>query len=310
MTVDTKDIFLCHASEDKTEIIKPLVEALDAAKITYWYDQAEIKWGDSITQKVNDGLKISKYVVVILSEAFLVKKWPQRELNAALNVEASAGEVRVLPLLVGSEEITKAIIEKYPLLSDKAYIVWDEGVEVVVKAMKLRLEKVDIHSAQQSDLQGKINFDIPIAPMKRKFTQREKDLFIRTAFGVIKAYFREGLQRLEGQYSSIETDFIDVHRFKFIATIYVHGEVSNKCKIWIGGPGGSNSIAYSSGQLDIDSDNSCNGWLCISDDGNKLGFDTSGLWGIMRGGDERTMVSTEEAAESFWRGFTDILNQT
>lgn len=309
MPVEKRDIFLCHASEDKSEVITPLVEALDSAEITYWYDQAEIRWGDSITEKVNEGLKISKYVVVILSEAFLPKKWPQRELNSALNAEASDGEVRVLPLLVGSEMIREAIIEKYPLLNDKAYIVWDKGVDKVIDALNQRLAKSGNLPANASSLESNMSFDVPIPTMKRKFTQREKDHFLRSAFGVIKAYFREGLQRLERQYSVVETDFIDVHRFKFIATIYVHGEVGSKCKIWIGGPMGSNSIAYSSGQLDIDSDNSCNGWLCITDDGTTLGFDTSGLWGIMPGADERTMFSTEEAAERFWRGFTDVLSQ-
>ncbi|MHC4144257.1 MAG: toll/interleukin-1 receptor domain-containing protein [Planctomycetota bacterium] len=310
MSVDKKDIFLCHASEDKAEVVTPLVKALDDAEITYWYDQAEIKWGDSITQKVNDGLKISRYVVVILSEAFLPKKWPQRELNSALNVEASDGDVRVLPLLFGSERIRNLIIKKYPLLSDKAYIVWDEGVEAVVEALKRRLAQEKVSAREESNLGSETPFDIPMPPMKKKFTQREKDLFLRTAFGVIKAYFREGLERLEREYSTVETDFIDVHRFKFISTIYVHGEVESKCKIWIGGPMRSDSIAYSSGQLDIDSDNSCNGWLCISDDGSKLGFDTSGLWGLMPAGVDCTIVDTEKAAACFWRGFTDVLNRT
>ena len=112
MPVDKKDIFICHASEDKEEVAIPLVKALDDAGITYWYDQAEIKWGDSITQKVNDGLKISRYVVVILSEAFISKNWPQRELNSALNIEASSKEVRVLPLLFGDKRIRNLIIEK------------------------------------------------------------------------------------------------------------------------------------------------------------------------------------------------------
>ena len=100
---DIKDVFICHTSEDKSVVVEPLVDALDEARISYWYSEAELKWGDSITKNVNYGLKISRYVIVILSKAFMSKNWPQRELNAAMNIEASSGDVRVLPLIIGEK---------------------------------------------------------------------------------------------------------------------------------------------------------------------------------------------------------------
>ena len=82
-----RDVFICHASEDKTTVVRPLTKALTEQGISCWLDEAEIKWGDSITKKVNEGLSISRFVIVILSQAFLSKNWPERELNAALNIE-------------------------------------------------------------------------------------------------------------------------------------------------------------------------------------------------------------------------------
>ena len=81
-----RDVFLCHAREDRAPVVRPLATALEQAGISCWYDEAEIRWGDSITQKVNDGLGISRYVIVVLSTAFLEKPWPRRELHAALNI--------------------------------------------------------------------------------------------------------------------------------------------------------------------------------------------------------------------------------
>src|SRR5262245_27902206 len=104
-----RDVFLCHAREDKVEVVRPLATAFEMVGISYWLDEAEIRWGDSITQKVNQGLSISDYVIVVLSTSFLGKKWPQRELYAALNIEASSGEVKALPLLVGSDAEKEAI---------------------------------------------------------------------------------------------------------------------------------------------------------------------------------------------------------
>ena len=60
MNEAVRDIFICHASEDKKEIVGPIVQAFTQAGISVWHDEAEIKWGDSVTQKVNEGLKISR----------------------------------------------------------------------------------------------------------------------------------------------------------------------------------------------------------------------------------------------------------
>jgi TIR domain len=91
MAKPTRDIFVCHASEDKDEVVRPLVEAFTAAGVSCWYDEAEIHWGDSITQKVNEGLASLRFVVVVFSPTFVRKNWPQRELNAVLNQEVSSG---------------------------------------------------------------------------------------------------------------------------------------------------------------------------------------------------------------------------
>ena len=69
-----KDIFICHASEDKDSVVRPLYTDLERAGFDIWYDEAEIKWGDSITQKVNWGLVHSRYVIVVLSQSFVDKK--------------------------------------------------------------------------------------------------------------------------------------------------------------------------------------------------------------------------------------------
>jgi hypothetical protein len=134
-----RDVFLCHASEDKSSVAEPLTRALDEVGISYWYDQAEIKWGDSVTGKVNEGLKISLYVIVVLSKAFIGKHWPNRELSAALNIEASTGETRVLPLIVGLENERHEVLTEFPLLSDKLYLVWDGTSKAIVDALTSRL---------------------------------------------------------------------------------------------------------------------------------------------------------------------------
>jgi len=138
-----RDVFICHAGEDKEKIVEPLVAALDKEGVSYWYDRAEIRWGDSLTRKVNQGLSISKFVIVVLTKTFIGKHWPRRELDSALNIEAKSGAVKVLPLLCGSTQEREEILKEFPLLNDKYYIIWEEGSDDVISQLKNRLKESD-----------------------------------------------------------------------------------------------------------------------------------------------------------------------
>jgi len=306
--MDNRDIFICHASKDKEEIVRPMVEAFSQAGITCWYDEAEIKWGDSIPDKINKGLKISRYVIVVFSSTFIEKEWPKKEFNAALNIEASSGEVKVLPLIVGSEMEKKQILNEYPLLNDKRYLPWDGDLRKIVEALLLRLKKGDVDSLTGYKTSGKnVGLRIPLPKLKRKFTQRDKDLFLRKAFNEVKTYFKRALTELESSYQEVQTDFMEVNNLKFIATIYIRGEISSRCKIWLGGPMSSDSIAYQSGLFNLDSDNSYNDLLQVTNNEQRLGFDPSSMWFGMPRNSREEIIDSKQAAEHLWRRFTDNL---
>lgn len=134
--MEKRDVFLCHASEDKDAYVRPFATALASAGITYWIDEAEIHWGDRITKKINEGLVNSRYVVVFLTESFLNRNWPQNELSSALSVEMATGTVVVLPIMIASESI---VFAQYPLLSDKYYMPWQGGLESVINTLRIGL---------------------------------------------------------------------------------------------------------------------------------------------------------------------------
>ncbi len=310
MAAITKDVFICHASEDKQEVAKPLFQAFQDSNITSWYDEAEIAWGDSITEKINHGMRVSTYVLVVLSRAFLSKHWPQREMNAALSQEASSGEVRVLPLLVGDKRDRDAIIEQYPLLGDKNHMLWNGQVEPIVQAFKARLQRQP-ESSRRTDVstgQNKPSQKIPMPRLRREFTQRDRDIFLHDSFAAFENYFQTALTNLRQQTDEIETDLRTIHAFKFISTIYFRGEIKNRCKIWLGGLHGSDSIAYHEGESFIDSDSSMNDWLTVKDDGQRLGFEASGMWHHEEY-PEKKLMTVEDASEYLWRRLTDRLTE-
>lgn len=127
-----RDVFICHASEDKRLVVEPLAAELEKRNVSVWFDKTEIKWGDSLTQKVNDGLASSRFVIVVISKFFMSKNWPQRELGAALAREISSGQVSVLPLMVGTPAEVEAFQMRLPLQADKLHLHWSNGPDVIV----------------------------------------------------------------------------------------------------------------------------------------------------------------------------------
>jgi hypothetical protein len=124
MSPESWDVFICHASEDKADVAEPLYKQLDSVGIRCWYDRGEILWGDSIVGKINEGLKCSRFVIVIVSPALLRKTWATKEMNAALSQEIDSGTTRVLPLMAGSDKEIKQMTSDLAIQRDKRYIRW------------------------------------------------------------------------------------------------------------------------------------------------------------------------------------------
>ena len=47
------DVFICHASEDKDEFVRPLAEALRTHHLEVWYDEFALEVGDSLREALS-----------------------------------------------------------------------------------------------------------------------------------------------------------------------------------------------------------------------------------------------------------------
>ncbi|MEZ6032005.1 MAG: toll/interleukin-1 receptor domain-containing protein [Planctomycetaceae bacterium] len=110
------DVFICHCSIDKEGVVDPLVAACTESGIRCWIDSREIQWGDSIPERISEGLQKSRFVLVVISQNTITRRWQPKEISAALNAENSHGAVRVLPLYVGDRTMLE---QQLPLLADK-----------------------------------------------------------------------------------------------------------------------------------------------------------------------------------------------
>lgn len=112
----TFDVFISHASEDKGDVVRPLATALKEAGLTVWYDEFELRIGDSLRRKIDRGLASSRFGVVVLSKAFFGRGWPEYELDG-LVTRANSGEQILLP--VWHNVSKKEVIGYSPSLADK-----------------------------------------------------------------------------------------------------------------------------------------------------------------------------------------------
>lgn len=124
------DVFISHASEDKDAIARPLAEALQAKGIKVWFDEATLTLGDSLRQSIDHGLARSRYGIVILSQAFFSKHWPQRELDG-LDAREVNGVKVILPVWHGVDHATVASYS--PMLAGRLAVSSSRGVSAVIE---------------------------------------------------------------------------------------------------------------------------------------------------------------------------------
>ena len=110
------DVFISHASEDKGQVVRPLAAALQASGLKVWYDEFELRIGDSLRRRIDRGLARSRFGVVVLSPAFFGRDWPEYELDG-LVTKAVSGEQVLLPIW---HNVTKQQVVGYsPSLADR-----------------------------------------------------------------------------------------------------------------------------------------------------------------------------------------------
>lgn len=103
------DVFISHASEDKENFVRPLANKLTSMNVKVWYDEFTLKVGDSLSEKINEGLSKSDYGIVVLSKNFFNKEWPRTELAALETKAVNSGRKIILPIWL---DITKEEVAK------------------------------------------------------------------------------------------------------------------------------------------------------------------------------------------------------
>ena len=111
MAISQYDVFISHAAEDKDDVARPLAIRLQELGVSVWYDEDRLQIGDSLSRAINFGLARSGFGLLIVSEHFFAKRWPQQELAGLL-----AQGKDLLPVW---HKVAKTdVVERAPMLAD------------------------------------------------------------------------------------------------------------------------------------------------------------------------------------------------
>ena len=124
--------FLSHSSADKP-FIRQLAADLAANNVEVWLDEQRIRVGDSIPEKIAQGLAESDFFLIGISHNSVNSAWVQKELNNALVTEVKRRNVHILPLKLDQSPMPT-------IISDKKYADFSAsykfGLDELLKALK------------------------------------------------------------------------------------------------------------------------------------------------------------------------------
>src|SRR5262245_62037621 len=97
-------VFISHSSNDDQRAHE-LAADLRAEGISVWIDREEIQFGDSVPQRIAEGLAAATVLLVLVSTHFANSAWCRVEYESLLMNEISSGHVSVVPVRLDDTEM-------------------------------------------------------------------------------------------------------------------------------------------------------------------------------------------------------------
>jgi uncharacterized protein (DUF2342 family) len=135
-----RDLFLCHAWDDRQGAAKELYDELKSSGASVWFSETEVGLGKSLLREIDRGLAMSRVGIVLVTPALLASLKAQgvadKELSALLATD------RVIPIAHGTT--FEVLREVSPLLAARSGLTVDESL-----SMKDAAEKIAASAADQ-----------------------------------------------------------------------------------------------------------------------------------------------------------------
>lgn len=127
------DAFISYFTGDQ-DFARKISGDLANRDIHVWRDEGEIDIGDSISDKIQEGLKTCYTFVIVLSPEALARPWVKEELRAAYNLRL-AEELKILPIVYKECELPIFLID-YRFADFRETKNYAEQIELLSRSIK------------------------------------------------------------------------------------------------------------------------------------------------------------------------------
>jgi len=104
-------VFISHNSKDKP-MARQLARDLKRRGVPVWIDEAEIKLGDSLLTKIQEGIDLVDYLVVLISRNSISSAWVNKEVEIAMTKEIAGKPVKGCVVLMDDVELPLFLRDK------------------------------------------------------------------------------------------------------------------------------------------------------------------------------------------------------
>lgn len=113
---DLRDVFLCHAWDDRKDAAKELHDLLELKGVSVWFSEKDVLLGTSLLREIDKGLAKSRVGIVLVTPALLRRV----ENEGIADKELSALLARDLLVPIVHETTYEALREVSPLLGSRS----------------------------------------------------------------------------------------------------------------------------------------------------------------------------------------------
>lgn len=312
-------VFFSYSHKDellRDELEKHLASLKYRGLIESWHDR-RIEAGEEWEQAINSHLHDADVILLLVSSDFIASRYCYEiEMQEALR-KHDAQEATVIPIILRPcdwhdlpfgklQAATRdgQPVNKFPSLDDgflevvqsiKAALIKKSKPDDVAERFMVGTPHAEFDALQEHSKARSSNLGL-----RKKFSDRERDMFVIASFEYIAAYFENSLKELCARNPMHDYKFRlrDAHALE--AVIYSDGKQAAKCGIWLGEGSVNQGIAFSYSGLGLG--NSFNENLSVVDDGHCLGLRALGM-AIYAGMGREDMLTQEGAAEGYWALF-------
>ncbi len=103
--------FISHSSKDK-RFVRQLAADLVENGVQVWLDEQRIRVGDSIPEKIAQGIAESDFFLLVISRNSVESEWVRKELSGAMVREIERRRVTVMPVKVDDAQVPASIADK------------------------------------------------------------------------------------------------------------------------------------------------------------------------------------------------------